>query len=151
MLLFTQVLVCRDTYFTGFKYFIITFQLVFCIYSISLKILLPLPLPLPRPRPLPLPRPRPLKPPRNGAPSLFTLDTSSWSSRHSRSYFWLCQSVGATTKHSMITCIQASKKKKKKNSLKTSNTDTRQLMWPFDSLGGKGRTPSYLNRCRKMI
>lgn len=54
----------------------------------------PLPLPLPRPLPLPLPRPRPLNPPRNGAPSLFTLDTSSWSSRHSRSYFWLCQSAG---------------------------------------------------------
>lgn len=58
---------------------------------------IPLAPPLPRPRPLPLPRPRPLKPPRNGAPSLFTLDTSSWSSRHSRSYFWLCQSAGKQT------------------------------------------------------
>lgn len=53
---------------------------------------LPLLPPLPRPRPRPLPRPRPRNPARKGAPSLFTLDTSSWSSRHSRSYFPLCQS-----------------------------------------------------------
>lgn len=62
-------------------------------YHTTVGNILPLP-PRPRPRPLPLPRPRPLNPPRNGAPSLFTLDTSSWSSRHSRSYFWLCQSAG---------------------------------------------------------
>ncbi len=59
---------------------------------------LPLPAPLPRPLPRPRPRPRPLTVLLYGAPSLFTLDTSSRSSLNSWSYFPLCQSANTSTR-----------------------------------------------------